>query len=126
MKSLGILKFDDQLTLQTAKLAHDIVNKKCPPNLHGILELRANQHSYSLRSTSNNPLDVRENRHTHLPRGIGFTKIGPNIWNDIPPEIKALKSRDGFKNKLKNHIIKNYKDKVECNNPRCRDSKFHV
>ena len=126
MKSLGILKFDDQLTLQTAKLAHDIINKRCPLNLQNGLELCADQHSYSLRSGTNNPLDVRENRQNCMTRGIGFTKLGPKIWNEIPQELKALKGRENFKNKLKEHILKEYKDQVECNNPLCRDRKYHT
>ena len=126
MKSLGFLKVHDQHMLQCAKLAHDMVNKKCPENLETRLNLCTEQHSYSLRSTTENPLELRENQTRRKETKVGFSCLGPKVWNGIPENLKQLKNRDSFKKHLKRHILEGYENKLTCSNPRCKDKRFHL
>ena len=126
MKQLGILKFQDQHTLQIAKLAHDIVNKQCPINLRNELDLCSESHSHSLRSGTSNPQDVRQNPPNRKKIGTSFSNLGPKIWNSIPDTIKSIKNRFSFKKRLREHIIEGYEEKVHCRNPLCRDRRSHV
>ena len=126
MKSLGYLKIHDQHLLQCAKLAHDMINNRCPKNLQNQLNLSTDTHSYSLRSASENPLGLRENQTRIRETKVGFSNLGPKIWNTIPEKIKQLKGRDSFKNHLKQHILEGYAEKLTCSNPLCKDRQFHV
>ena len=83
-------------------------------------------HSYSLRSARENPLGLRENQTRIRETKVGFSNLGPKIWNTIPEKIKQLKSRDSFKNHLKQHILEGYAEKLTCSNPLCKDRRFHV
>ena len=126
MKSLGFLKVNDQHLLQCAKLAHDMVYQQCPENLQNSLNLCSDSHSYPLRSVTENPLEVREKRTDRQKIKVGFSKMGPKVWNSIPDNLKQLKSRNSFKTNLKQHIIKGYTEKLICSNPQCRDKRFHL
>ena len=126
MKQLGLLKFQDQHTFQISKLAHDIVNKKCPTNLSNELDLCTDTHSHSLRSGKSNPQDVRQNPPNRKIVGTSFSNLAPKIWNSIPDTIKSIKNRFSFRKKLREHILKGYEEKVRCCNPLCRDRRFHV
>ena len=126
MKSLGFLKVNDQHLLQCAKLAHDMVYQQCPENLQNSLNLCSDSHSYPLRSVTENPLEVREKRTDRQKIKVGFSKMGPKVWNSIPDNLKQLKSRNSFKTNLKQHIIKGYTEKLICSNPQCRDKRFHI
>ena len=126
MKNLGYLKIEDQYFLQCAKLVHDMINKNCPQNLHDTLNLSCDSHTYSLRSVANNPLELRENLTNKPQIRKGFTHMAPKVWNNIPDNIKAIKNRDNFKNKLKDHILEGYLNNLVCSNPSCHDNKFHL
>ena len=126
MKNLGFLKIPDQHLLQSAKLAHDIVNNYCPLNLQSSLGLCAESRTYSLRSTTENPTELREIQKRRREVRQGFPTLGPKIWNNIPDKIRKLKNREGFKKQLKQHILEGYEDKLSCSNPLCKDKKFHL
>ena len=126
MKSLGLLKLEDQHLLQNAALAHDIINKHCPTNIHDHLDLRTDSHSYSLRSVSDNPLGLREILSNKKQIRMCFSSLGPKIWNSIPENIKEIKNRKSFKKQLKKHLLSGYTDHLTCDNPLCRDRRHHV
>ena len=126
MKSLGLLRFNDQFLLQTSGLAHDIINKRCPVTLHNKLDLQKDSHHYPLRSVAENPQELRETLANRRQIRLGFTTLGPKTWNDLPKKIKEIKSRKGFRKKLKSFILNGYAERVACVNPLCRDRRFHI
>lgn len=126
MKSLGLLKIEDQHLLQNAALAHDIINKHGPTNLQDSFDLYTDSHDYSLRSVTDNPLGLRETLSNTRQIKHGFSSLGPRIWNSIPENIRQIKNRKSFKRHLKKHILEGYVDKLTCVNPLCRDKRFHL
>ena len=126
MKSLEILSINDQYLFQTASLAHDMLNKQCPSNLQNSLNLCTDSHSYSLRSTEETPLEIRESRFKRPEVKLGFSNMAPKTWNSIPSNIREIKNRITFKKKLKLHILEGYAEKLSCSNPLCRDRRFHL
>ena len=126
MKNLGFLKIADQHLFQCAKLAHDIVNNHSPASLQNSLNLCAESRTYSLRSISNNPTELKESQMRKREVKLGFSTLAPKIWNKIPENIRKIKNRYGFKKQLKQHILDGYAEKLSCSNPLCNDKKFHL
>ena len=126
MKTRGFLKIADQHLLQCAKLAHDIVNNHSPANLQNSLNLCASSRTYSLRSVSNNPNELRESQMRKREVKLGFSIQAPKIWNKIPEKLRKIKNRYGFTKQLKQHILDGYAEKLSCSNPLCNDKKFHI
>ena len=126
MKSLGFLKISDQYLLQCSKLAHNMINKQCPENLKNQLSLCADSHSYSLRSATQNSSEVRLNQACKKETKMGFSSLGPKVWNNVPEKLKQIKNRISFKKNLKNHILEGYAEKLTCSNPLCSDRQFHI
>ena len=56
------------------------------------------------RCTANNDLFVPENPWLKC---IGFSCIGPKLFNMVPKNVKDAKTTDDFKNKLKKWIWEN-------------------
>jgi len=126
MKDLGILRLPDQHRLQCANLAYDIVNDNCPDTLKQKFELSTNVHSYSLRSTSQNPLELREAMTKKKSVSKSFSALGPKIWNDIPQKLKMTDNKKSFRKQLKKYILESYNTDATCSNPLCKDKKFHI
>jgi len=125
MKDLGLLRLPDQHQLQCAKLAYDIVNAKCPDTLKHKFELSINTHSHSLRSTSQNPLELRQVLTKKKSSSTSFSVLGPKIWNEVPERLKKLDNQMSFRKQLKKHILESYNNDTKCSNPLCKDRKFH-
>ena len=126
MKSLGLLKIEDQHLLQTAALAHDMSNKHCPTNLQNTFDLCTDSHNYSLRSASDNPLGLRQTLPNNCQTKLRFSALGPRVWNNIPENIRQIKNRKSFKKHLKKHILEGYAERLSCDNPLCHDKRFHI
>ena len=126
MKQLGLLNFSDQHQFQSAKLAHDIINKTCPHNIQDKLNLSTNSYDYSLRSTTGDPLEIREVLIKQKYVRSGFTTLGSKLWNSLPPKIKKIENRNSFRSHLKDYFLKKYSNVSCCKNPLCKDKKFHT
>ena len=126
MKKIGILNFKDLYHYLCLNLTYDIVKGSCPISLKDSFERMSDTHTYGLRSTSTNPQDLV----VPLPKvkqvGDNFFNVSPKLWNDIPDEIKNAKNRNIFKKMLKKHLLDKYEWKVNCNNPNCTDTRFHL
>ena len=81
--------------------------------------------THNLRSVLKQPNNLRPGR---KPKGIlkgSFSVVAPEFWNDIDADIKTSNSRRELKGKVKRKLLESYKEKVECQNPRCPDSRVH-
>jgi len=125
MKQLRLLNFTDQHHFQCIKLAHDIINKTCPYNIQNKLNLSTNSYDYSLRSTTGDPLELREVLVKQKYVRSGFTTLGSKLWNNLPSKIKEIENRTTFRSHLKKHYLDKYNNVSNCKNPLCKDKKFH-
>ena len=89
-----ILKFDDIYKLNIGLVMYE--------NRNATRFLR--NHSYNTRNRSDLLPDRARLTITENYLGV----IGPNVWNNIPPEIQEAPSRDSFKHKYKNLLLLNY------------------
>ena len=63
-------------------------------------------HQYNTRHSKHNFYTVKQKNKW------GYSKIanlGPKVWNDIPIEIKEIKTIENFNKVYKNHLITKYK-----------------
>ena len=125
MKDLKILKLDDLYKQQCAGLIHDIVNKRAPSRMNGLVSFVKKPEIQSLRSHSSNPLQAREPLGRCKISSNSFCIKGPIIWNSLPLELQEIREKHIFKNRLKNYLLKPYSNVIVCNNPRCTDRRHH-
>ena len=111
---LSLLKIKDIFTLQISKFIHKCINFDIISNFNNWFKLNCETHSYQTRSnfnhsnnSSTNNLYIPFGRTTNY--GLKSIKInGPKIWNNIPAEIRNIKSLFQFKMTLKKHLLESY------------------
>ena len=125
MKDLCLLHITDQHQLQCLSLIYDMINGNC----NDIFEFNKKQNdqtvTHNLRSVLKQPNNLRPGK---KPKGIlkgSFSVVAPEFWNDIDADIKTSNSRRELKGKVKRKLLESYKEKVDCHNPRCPDSRVH-
>ena len=94
---------------------------QCPDIYDLKTTLNQNAQNLNLRSTADCPNDLRLPSHRRTQAKSSFLSHTPYLWNELPDELKQSNTRKQFKTKLKQNMISEYKDKVECNNPSCVD-----
>ena len=104
---LQILKFIDILKLKVASLTYKIINKSSDISkpFQNYFTLASSTHQYSTRFASKQNITrpkVRTNYGVHT-----FKFISSQIWENIPDNIKNLKSFSSFKYFYKEFLIKN-------------------
>ena len=125
MKKLGLLKFDDLYSHQCLSLIHDTINDRAPLPVKELVTLTSQVHAHSLRGHSSDPHNIRVPMSRSKLSSNSFCSKGPQLWNQLPQEIKTIVSKQGFKFKLKHHLLNSYDPTTQCNNPRCTDRKHH-
>ena len=60
-----------------------------------------------LRSSTEHKLDSAKTVYVRYG-DRAFSIVGPNLWNDLPYELRACKSVQSFKTSLKTHLFKRY------------------
>ena len=108
---LGILKIKDVFVLQISKFIHKCVNSNIIGNFDKWFILNFEVHSHRTRSNYNyskmsytNNLFIPFGRTTNY--GLKLIKVsGPKIWNNLPLDLRNIKSFSNFKNSIKNHLI---------------------
>ena len=126
MKSLKILKVDDQHRFQCLSLTYDMI-KGTSPNIYNLQHcLLADTSAHDLRSASAQPENLKLPPLSSFWNKRSFPFLAPSYWNAIPNSIKQSRSKKIFKREIKELICYNYLDKCNCSNPRCIDSKFHL
>ena len=124
MKKLGLLKFDDLYKTECMLLIHDCIHGNAPSNIKSEIK-PANNSERTLRNHVENPLDLRIPNLKTRAGANSFIVNGPQFWNTISNELRSISRKGSFKNAVKNSIIKDYEQKANCSNPRCKDHSNH-
>ena len=113
---LEFLKISDIYNLQISNFIFDCLNGYAPSQFNSWFTLNSTIPDHHTRSNvqlqSNNVINTTNlfipfARTTHY--GKKSIKVyGPKIWNEIPNNIQAIKSKKGFLHKLKQYYIANY------------------
>ena len=128
MKDLKILRIEDLYKQQCATLIHDITNSRAPSRMSELVSLVNNPHNpqnQRLRSHATNPQQIREPVGKCKTSSNSFCVKGPSIWNSLPPELHTIQEKHIFKYRLKNHLLSQYSNVIDCNNPLCTDRRHH-
>ena len=101
MKSLHWLRVWECISYKIACLVHQCKVRSAPQYLVDLLPIAA--HNHSLRSSTSGNLQTAKCK-TSLAKEGSFCSPGLKIWNSIPPNIWAEKSRDSFRKNLKTSL----------------------
>ena len=123
MKKYRLLKFEDLYQQQCLMLCHDCIHGSAPSKLKEMISL-AQPTGYSLRNVQN-PLDLKIANFKTRAASNSFTAKGPSIWNNLPGTLREIQNKTHFKCATKNAILEKYEHVIYCNNPRCKDKRFH-
>ena len=125
MKTLGLLKITDQHHLQCLSLVFDMTKGHC----NDILGLREKRNvdamTYNLRSTSEQPDNLRLSLKSNPLSKSSFSEVAPRLWNETSLSIQNSSSRKELKGKVRRMLLGSYGEKVSCVNPLCTDTRFH-
>ena len=103
------LPIDSRIKFKVLLFIYISLNGLAPSYFSDLLHLY--EPTRSLRSSNKYDLVVpRFNRNCF--GGCAFSVCGPNLWKDLPYEIKSASSIDSFKNKLKTHLFSKHFDSL--------------
>jgi hypothetical protein len=102
LKELHWLPVQYRVTFKTTVLVYSIKNTGQPAYLRQILPDYVPHRT--LRSSSKNLICEGSARTTLATRG--FRHSAPAVWNNLPDDIRDVKTIDTFKRKLKTHLFK--------------------
>ena len=126
MKSLNILKLEDQRDLQCLGLLYNMLKGHSPDLFDLVCNQNVNNAQHSLRSGSDRPDDLRlPPFKAHLNRA-SFLSHTPHLWNTLPTTLQSACNCKLFKKGLRTKILSQYSEKVACSNSRCNDHRFHT
>ena len=101
-KELNLLSFDNRVRYFTSIMVFKALHNLTPPYIYDLISPSLND-NYSLRSYSKGNLKLYTIPKTnYFKRTFSYTSI--NVWNTIPPSIKASNNIDTFKRRLKAHL----------------------
>ena len=124
MKKLGLLKFDDLYCIQSSTLIHDCFNGNAPSNIRNLVTT-AHSSSHSLRNQMDKSLDLKVPVLKSRAGSNSFSYKGPQMWNNVSPEMRSISQRERFKKAIKRTTLNSYDQKINCTNPRCKDISNH-
>ena len=102
MCSLHWLKVWECITFKIAYMVYCCTNGLAPDYLADLLP--STTHNRSLRSSTSGSLPSARCR-TSLASVGSFSVVGPKIWNNLPPAVRAKRSTDGFRKCLKTFLF---------------------
>ena len=94
-----MLSVNQMAVYHTVMEAYNIITKNASDQLQKKLKMHKGKHSE--RCAANNDLFVPEKPWLKC---IGFSYIGPKLFNMLPKNVKDAKTTDEFKTKLKKWI----------------------
>ena len=97
-----MLSVNQMAVYHTVMEAYNITKKNASDHLQKKLKMHEGKHSE--RCAANNDLFVPEKPRLKC---IGFSYIGPKLFNMVPKIVKDAETTDDFKNKLKKWILEN-------------------
>ena len=125
MKKIGILKLEDLYKQQCLVNMHDCVHENAPYPIRKLVQLESHVSHFNLRSNTQNPLNVTAPITKSRISSQSFSSKGPLFWNPLSTELKGIKRKSSFKNKIKRITLDEYQAASDCNNPRCMDRSHH-
>ena len=124
MKELGLLKFEDLYNIQTSTLIHDCYYGLAPLNVENCIT-SAHNSNHSLRNQTNKSFDLHVPMRRSRAGSNSFIVNGPQMWNQIPSEVRSISQKERFKKAIKRVTLRSYDEKITCTNPRCKDYSNH-
>ena len=91
-KSLGILPLKKKYELNKTILIHKIYNERTPSYLFNLIEKATDRYGSKQLKLPRCRIDLTQN-------SLSFS--GSSLWNELPIELKTIRSPNSFKNKLK-------------------------
>ena len=76
---------------------HDVYNNMAPSNISDLFTSSKEVHNHDTRSSSQGSFYVKYSRLNQQRNS--FSRIGANVWNSIPAELRKL-PKNNFKTKL--------------------------
>ena len=126
MKSMNILKFDDQYQFQCLNLLFNML-KGYAPDIYNLAQNRnENARTSSLRSVASQPENLRLPSYQANQSSRTFLSSIPDLWNELPTEIQRAPTQSIFKSHLKLEYLSKYEERILCTNPTCIDTRFHI
>ena len=103
-KESKILKLDQLYILEAGKLVFDALHGILPAPLLHVYMPNTTIHTHNTRK--------RDNPHSHQIRTLvarnSIVHRAPQIWSDIPKEIRKMNTRNSFKRALKQSLLSGY------------------
>ena len=126
MKSLNILKFNDQYQYQCLALLFNML-KGYAPDIYNLSQSHNNNvRTSSLRSVTNQPQNLRLPSYQVGQSARTFLSSTPDLWNKLSTEIQCAPTQSFFKKHLKLEFLSKYEERTVCTNPTCVDARHHV
>ena len=125
LKQMFEAVYDQNLTYLSFYSIHDVMHKRAPKPIRDLLSLDRESSDRNLRSHHSDPHHFRTPFAKYRTSTNSFCFKGPQLWNNLPKEIKDIDSKNSFKNRLKAKLLDSYNEKIDCNNPNCSDKKHH-
>ena len=94
--------FSDRCKYHTAVMVFKFLNKGAPKYLSESLKF-SNNPSYQLRSSSRNDLIISNYKTKYYKDS--FTYYSARIWNDIPVDIRNIRTINGFKTNYRQYLL---------------------
>ena len=102
-KNLKVLKFTDQIILNTSKMMHSIKYQYAPMALNTMFS----------NDIVNRRIDQNNIPESFYPSDITKNKM-PKTWNSVNTAYKAISNHKYFKTSLFSSLISEYKEKSKC------------
>ena len=103
-KKLDILRIDDMIDLEVAKLSFRFINKELPCPISTLFTPNSFNHTYNTRGR-NYP---RVSRHNTSIYHKSFLNRSPTIWSTLDASIRSIAKLNSFKNRFARLRISTY------------------
>ena len=126
MRQLGLLKLDDLYKQQCLTFINDSINKRGPISVANMIVTERESTTHNLRNHHSDPncLRVPLAKSRYISNSFSFK--GPQMWNQLPNDLKVIERKSLFKIRLKQHFLMQYNETTHCCNPRCTDRRHHL
>ena len=105
LKKLHFLPIIFRLKFKIALMCHKCINNIAPPYLSDLITMKKYTEK-DLRSDSDFFLLCHPAKPNHKKTRCAFIYSAPQIWNDLPYNIRSTPNTIYFKNELKTHFFK--------------------
>ena len=111
LKHLKLSSIQDMIQQETVGMVYKAINDQVPEYLSVLFNRVSAMTDRTIRNANINLRPPRLN--TTLAHNC-FAYRGALVWNNLPTELKSVKSYDSFKNKLKNNskVVSRFRSRV--------------